>query len=497
MKTVRKKSFLLFLAAVLAALCLALLLAACDKAELPSPSSPVPVYDIDLAYDGGSTAQLKEEILFTNNTGDTLTDISLHLYPNAFSEGASSPPYFAADRNKFFYNGESFGKIEISCVELNRKTSEYEICGTDNTILRIPYKPKAGETVTLSVTATLTLPACNARFGVTESTVNFTGFYPVLCHYENGTPRTEGYTAAGDPFFSDISSFYVTADVPEKFMAAASGEVTEHSVTDGKQRLEITAENVRDFALVLSEDFEVHTDSAALPSGDVKINYFCLSDKEAKDTLTLAADALRVFSDAFGEYPYSSFTVVQAPMGAGGMEFGTLVTVDPSVADRTEYERTVVHETAHQWWFGLVGSDQLNSPWMDEGLTEFSTAYYFRRTGDKTSYDELVSSAAAYYALYERMPSEIGFDSAMNRPLSSYLTNGEYVAVTYCKGLLLFDTLLTLAGENTMLRALAEYCSSNAYSVASQKDLSAAFERAGFAAAGIIDSFTSGTVVLS
>ena len=261
--------------------------------------------------------------------------------------------------------------------------------------------------------------------------------------------------------------------------------------------MEITAENVRDFALVLSEDFEVHTGSAALPSGDVRVNCFCLSDNDAEDTLALAADALRVFSDAFGEYPYSAFTVVQAPMGAGGMEFGTLVTVDPSVADRTEYERTVVHETAHQWWFGLVGSDQLNSPWLDEGLTEFSTAYYFRRTGDNTSYGELVSSAAAYYAVYERMPSEIGFDSAMNRHLSSYLTNGEYVAVTYCKGLLLFDTLLTLAGEDTMLRALAEYCSSNAYSVASQADLSAAFERAGFAAAGIIDSFTSGTVVLS
>lgn len=101
MKTARKKSFFFLVAAGLAALCLALLLVACDKAELPSPSSPVPVYDIDLTYDGGVTAQLKEEILFTNNTDDTLTDISLHLYPNAFAEGASSPPYFAADRDKF------------------------------------------------------------------------------------------------------------------------------------------------------------------------------------------------------------------------------------------------------------------------------------------------------------------------------------------------------------------------------------------------------------
>lgn len=494
----RRISRIFALSAALAlAAVLAVLLAACDNPSLPAPDSPVPVYDIDITYDGERKVTLQQEVLYTNDTGDSLDKLAFHLYANAFSEGATSPPYFASDRENFYYDGESFGKIEISSVGLNRKTADYAIGGTDGEVLEVECALAQGDTVTVSLCATLTLPECNSRFGITESTINLTGFYPVLCAYEDGDWRTDGYTAAGDPFFSEVSSYYVTATVPSRYTPACSGEVTSCEESDGVSRVEMTAENVRDFALFLSSDFACETAEASLPSGEVTVRYFYVSDDLATETATAAADALEFFSDAFGAYPYASFTVVQAPVGAGGMEYGSLVAVDPSVTDRTEYLRTLVHETAHQWWFGAVGSDQLNSPWLDEGLTEFSTAYYFLKNGDGESYRELLSSARSYYDVYAKMPAEIGFDPTMDRHLSTYISNGEYVAVTYCKGLLLFDTLFALAGEKKFVEAMRVYFADNLFSTASGDDLAAAFEKAGFNAAGIIDSFVTGTAVIA
>lgn len=496
-RLIESKRFFIFAAAIVAAVLLAVCLVACDNPSLPSPSSPVPVYDMNLTFDGDREVTLQEEILYTNDTGDTLTTLAFHLYPNAFAEDAKNPPYFAADRENFYYNGESFGCIEISSVELNRKTSDFVTNGTDDEILEVACALSDGETATVSITATLTLPECNARFGITESTVNLTGFYPVLCMYEDGAWRTDGYTAAGDPFYSETSSFYVTANIPADYVVACSGEVTSNEVKDDFKCVEITAENVRDFAMFLSRDFACETTAVALPSGEVNVEYYHVSDDSAKDTTALAADALKVFSDTFGAYPYSSFKVVQAPVGAGGMEYGALVAIDPSVTDATEYARTVVHETAHQWWFGAVGSDQLNSPWLDEGLTEFSTAYYFLKKGEKTTYTELTTAAQTYYGVYARMPAEVGFNPVMNRHLSSYISNGEYVAVTYCKGLLLFDALLSLAGEAKFETALRNYFADNLFSVATEQNLADAFEQAGFDAKGIIESFVSGAAIVN
>ena len=474
--------------AVIAAVLVLPALVACDS-PLPAYEAECDFYDITLDYDGERTVTLKETVVTKNRTGDALESLAFHLYPNAFSEQAETPPYFAADRDEFFPNGESFGGIEVLSVEIDRQSADFVISGESDTVLEVPCDMENGASARVSIDAVVTLPECDARFGVTESSVNLTGFYPVLCVYENGAWRTDGYTAAGDPFFSQIASYAVRATLPESFSVACSGSFAE-STDGGRKVVGITAERVRDFAMCLSEDFSSIADTVTVGGRDVELRYCYLDDDAPADTLNLAADALSFFSRTFGDYPYDTFSMAQAPVGAGGMEYGAFVVIDPDLASREEHERTVVHETAHQWWFGVVGSDQLFCPWLDEGLTEFTTAYYFLNSGDREEYSAAVRSASEYYAVYANMPEAVGFDGRMNRHLSTYLSTGEYVAVTYCKGLVLFDTVFSLCGKEKTEAALRNYFSANAFGIARPQELKAAFSAAGADVGSVIDGFT-------
>lgn len=474
-----------------AAACVVLLAAlvcccSCDR-PLPSPNTPVPVYDLDITFDGENTILLREELLFTNRTGESLSDLSLRLYANAYAEGGVC--CLPEEKEDVYYNGESFGGIEVYNVEIDGSSAESEI-SADGGILSVACRLDEGDTATLTLNARITLPECNARFGVTQSgTVNLTAFYPVLCAHRNGEWREDAYAPVGDPFLSDISSFYVTLDAPAEYVAAASGEVTSSSLRGTERHTEITAENVRDFALFLSPDFEVYVTSAQADGEDVRVAYYHTGDGNAARTARLAADALEFFSSEFGAYPYPSFTLVTAEVGAGGMEYGALAAVDPSVTDEQERAITVVHETAHQWWFGVVGSDQLNAPWQDEGLTEFSAIFFFLSRGDEDVYRSSVVSAKACLASYLALPTEIGFDPNMRRHLSTYVSVGEYVAVTYCKGLLLFDALYALVGDDGMSEALTVYFSENAFSVADAEDIISAFTAVHSGAAAVFGEY--------
>lgn len=484
----------LLFAALLVAVVVCTTLAACDKTPVPTPLDTATVYDMRLEYDGGRTATLNVDVLYCNTTGQTLDDIRFHLYPNAFSEGSPNPPYNETDKSEFFYNGESFGKIDVLSVKIDRTSANFEF-NDSKQILSVPCEIGIGAFVSVSFECMLTLPECISRFGVTPDSVNLTGFYPSLCVFENGAWREDAYTSVGDPFYSETASYYVTATFPDEYVFASSGTRTETSAADGKTTVAVQAENVRDFAICLSRNFT--SDFAEFETGGrtVRVEYCFLDDDAPEQTLALAVQAVRTFSDTFGAYPYPALTVVQSPLNAGGMEYGAFVIVAPS-DDRSVYEQTVVHEIAHQWWFGVVGSDQINCAWLDEGLTEFCTAYFYLLNGDEKFYSQAATACRDYYARYERLPQEIGFDGRMSRPLDGFIAEGEYVAVTYMKGFLLFDALLQVAGKDRFDDALADYFAANAYAIATPDDLIAAFERNGVLAGGIVNSFVDDKAVI-
>ena len=465
------KAPIYILLATLTVIASVLLLFACNKQE---QIDTTPCYEITAELDGNSL-NVYQEVLYVAPAD--VDGIVFNIYANAFKNGA----------------------IDISSAQINRKTVDYEIYGDDSTLLKLPYSARKGQNLNISFEYTVTLPKSDTRLGLTSRGIySLACFYPVVARYENGY-REDCYNSFGDPFFHDISSFYVNLTVDKDFDIACSGEITDTRLVtiDGveKKTVEIEAEYIRDFAMSIGKLNGI-SDKVNIDGKDVEVRYFYIEDPYPAITLERIVSSLTVFSNAFGNYPYSSFTVAQSNLSdAGGMEYGSFVTVSFSNS-REDYLDTVTHETAHQWWYNSVGNDQINSAWLDEGLAEFCTYYYHYLKGDRTKFTEKMTSIARSYSAFSAHKNDVGFDGSMNRPLSSYLTDGEYVAVSYFKGAMLFNTLRELVGDNRFQSAMQRYFKDNFNGVADSASLISAFKAQGYDASGIVNGFINDTVLM-
>ena len=143
---------------------------------------------------------------------------------------------------------------------------------------------------------------------------------------------------------------------------------------------------------------------------------------------------------------------------------------------------TIVHENAHQWWYAMVGSDQLNSAWQDEGLAEYSSLMFFETHPDYNfTRLGIVGSATkayrAYFSVYNQIFGEA--NTAMNRHISEFDSDYEYANIAYNKGLILFDMLRQSIGDEKFTSALKDYFNGNLYSIAPCENLYASFLKYG------------------
>jgi aminopeptidase N len=179
------------------------------------------------------------------------------------------------------------------------------------------------------------------------------------------------------------------------------------------------------------------------------------------------------------------------------MEYTALEMISDSLSHEDNIY-TIAHETAHQWWYEMVGSDQINCGWQDEGLAEASCvlffentpSYGFTRTGIIGS---ATKSYRAFYSVYSQIFGDA--DTTMNRSLSDFESEYEYTNIAYNKGLILFDTLKNTLGEEKFLSALKSYYSQNLYKIASYEDIISAFLAFGDCE-GLFNSFIQGKIVL-
>lgn len=422
-------------------------------------------YDLSLKIDENNVLYAKQEVLYTAPAN--LDRLVFHVYPNAIAK-----------------NGDT-DAFEVLDIQINRQSVDFEIYGATRTLLQCFCSLQKGDVCTVYLEYRFAIPHSNDRLGITESgTMNIACFYPAVAVYENGW-REDEYCSLGDPFFSDSASFYASVQCNENLSVASSGFVEETSTENGLTTWNIEAENVRDFAMCIGR-FE----KASATANGVNINYFYVEDDNANGTMERISNSISTFSKAFGEYPYSHFTLAQSDLsGGGGMEYGSFAVVCKT-ADKNEYLDSITHEIAHQWWYNSVGNDQLNSPWLDEGLSEFCTFYYHFLTGDRLTFTSAMADVERNYNQFYKY-KHLGFDSNMNRHLSSYVSQGEYVAVVYCKGAMLFYTLRNLVGDDNFCKALRCYYENNKFDIATQSDLCSAFKSQGFDVENLVSNYVA------
>ena len=454
-------------------------LTSCSKNELNKVSKHLTTYAISAELDENMQISGTEKIVFVNSTGDALDHLCFHLYPRAFREGATVKPYTTLTEATCFPKGVSFGDISIVKVKVNGEIKTAELVGFDDDILKVDFgfrlAPK--KTIEIVIDFVINIPNSTHRFGWFGSNINLGNWYPVVCKYANGSFEMTPYYATGDPFFSDIANYAVEFVFPAKYKLCSTGEIN-LSKNNEKNTAKISARAVRDFAMCLSSNAEIKTENA----GSTKIFYMGYSeDKNTEKYLKIAKEALEYFNELFGKYPYSTLTVAKTPFVYGGMEYPNIVFISDAVDDEDEYLKVIVHEIAHQWWYGVVGNDEVNEAWLDETLAEYSTALFFDKfSGYGIKYEEFVADALSSYLLYVDVISTLRGDvnTKMNLPVNEYQNDYEYSYMVYVKGVIMFDSLSQIVGKKKIVQGLKKYYAENKFKIADKSKFFKAFKDA-------------------
>lgn len=462
-------------------------LAACA----PQNDEQSSIYRITAQYDGGNALTGRVELDYFNDTDNALDSLCFNLWGNAYRQGAQYAPVSAEMNAQAYYNGESYGGMTIT----DAAGGQWQVRGEDENILEIalesPIYPDERAQVTINYN--LTLADVNHRTGVTENTVNLGNFFPILCAYGQSGWLEYTYCATGDPFVSDVADYEVQLTVPESFKVAAGAQLCGSAESGGAVTYTYRMQNARDCAFVLSEQFE----EISREVNGVEVKYYYYNDEQAQVVLGAAANSLEYFSQTFGAYPYHTYTVVQTGFCQGGMEYPALSMISDECEGQTAIY-TAVHETAHQWWYAAVGSDQYAHGWQDEGLAEYCSLMFFEYAPQYgvTSAGLLGTATKAYRAYFSVYNQIFGkADTTMTRSLGDFASDYEYANIAYNKALIMFETLRTSMGDEKFFAALKKYFGENKFALAKPENLIAAFDSL-YDVEGMIAGFVEGKTVI-
>lgn len=484
-----KKAFAVFFA-------FCLLLSSLTLFSACKTSSALSSYAIVAEYEP-ETGVLKGKLDFSyiNDTDNEISVLPFNLFGNAYRKDATYEPVSSVYRAAAYYAGESYGEMTIEGVT---GCERFEVGGADCNILYVyliaPVYPD--ERAEISISFVLTLAKVEHRTGITEKIVNLGNFYPVLCAYDKGKGFYECvYYPDGDPFYSECADYTVELTLPAGYVAFASAAARPTKKED-KTAYRFTLSSARDFVVCVAKEGTVN--SAMATAGKTNVRYVYYEDSAPQKTLELACEALNWFSGTFGEYPYADYTVLETGFCYGGMEYPGMVFVSDGLS-REKYLYTVVHETAHQWWYGMVGNNQSEYAWMDEGLAEYSSALFYDAHPDYGVTSENIVNTAltgykAYYSIYNQIFGEN--DTRMSRNLGTFVSEYEYVNLTYNKGILLFDALRKGIGDARFFSGLKTYCGEYKFRIAEPSDMISCFRKTGVDVEGLFDGFTEGKAVI-
>ena len=399
---------------------------------------------------------------YENVTGDTLYELLFHLPPNAY-QSASAPG--AGESSDSYKSGFNKGGIIVSSVSVNGSLAYFTL-SDDGLLLTVPFVKELlpGEQTELNIEFVVDVPERDGRFGKTELGYQLGNFLPILAVYQDGSWMKDSYAPIGDPYYSEVADYRVALRYPADYSLATTGAVTK-TETNGADRVSyIAATQVREFACMLGLSMQ--------HAAETEIHSYALSDGSAVRGAAIAKSVLNTLSPILGNYPYSTLTVAQADMAYAGMEYPNLLMVQRELylpGRELELELTIAHEILHQWFYGLIGSDQYNAPWLDEALTGYISLVYFEQAGNTAAYDALKTRY-----LVERAKLGGQIDGA----LSSYTAEDAYVNAAYWRGAAMYAALREKIGDEAFFNGLRAYIKDNSYGIATKADVVRAFEEA-------------------
>jgi hypothetical protein len=419
------------------------------------------VYHISLTIPEKLTEPLtgSMEVRYFNQESHPLEEIYFRLFPNYYT-----------------------GFLSVEDIEVDGQSVE-PLLESHQTALRVdlaqPLTPGGSAIVKMEFVLQLpeTMSGNYGLLGYFDDVLVLDTFYPMIPAYDQNGWYVHYPYKNGDLTYTDASFYLVEISAPDDFILASSGSVVEKSVYDGQQCLLIASGPARDFYLAGSPEFEVLTNQV----NGIIINSYALAGSSTMQELALnfSGQALHIFNDLFGGYPYQEFDVISSPMQALGIEYPGISGIflglyeengsTHGVENRIMLETVIAHEVGHQWFYNLVGNNQQSEPWVDEALTQYITYQYIVQQYGKGAGSGLVQNWKDRWEEVESEKVPIGL-------VAGDYGDNAYSPIVYGRGPLFYLQLEEQLGEEALLRALKNYAHEYSWKVANTEDLRASLE---------------------
>jgi hypothetical protein len=394
----------------------------------------------------------KEQVRYTNTENVPLSEVRLRLFPNILG-----------------------GSMTISAVLVDGKpiVPAYSL---ENSLMSVPFTTplQPGQNVTLSMEFTEVVPdSVDLNYGVlayADGVLALAHSYPMIAVYNEAGWNAEIPPQSGDVTFADMLFFTVKVSAPKNVTLVAVGREVSRTEQGQTQVVTYAAGPVRDFYLTASADYAVSSQKV----GETVVNFYAAASQQngARAGLATAVKAIQDYSARYAPYPYTELDIVSTPTLALGIEYPGMIAITSRILepDHPYLEGTVAHEVGHQWFYNLVGNDQLDDPWLDESLTQFVTLQYFG--------DEYGPQGAAGYreSLTSRWQSVNSALIPIGKPVAGY-TETEYSAIIYGRGGLFFEALKKEIGGEAFDAFMRDYTVTYSWGIATPDGLKSLAEK--------------------
>ncbi|NLJ78906.1 MAG: M1 family metallopeptidase [Tissierellia bacterium] len=420
-------------------------------------------YRIEVDFDPMDRSYTADQtVVYMNNTGRALDEVYFHIYPNAYSNIETAPVLF--DMANISREQYRTGYVWIEEIRVDGEKVDFTIEGEGNTILkiesRVPIESNGKANIDLKYR--IGLPRNIDRFGYGDGVFNFGNWYPIACVYDDKGWNLDPYYSIGDPFYSDIGNYDITIRVPKDMVIAATGKIASRKARGDSWVYTIESKLTRDFAWAASPHFSI--EELEIGGTTIKL-YFMEDSSDMVDSdmvdfaLQVGADSLEIFNRCFGKYPYSQYSIVLTEFPTG-MEYPNMVFINKDYLNqdyKATLEQVIVHETAHQWWYGIVGNDQIDEAWLDEALTSYSEVIYMaNKYGEPRAMDYYTYNFQIPYEQYSEYSIE---DGAINKPLDQFENWKDYGFLVYIKGAVFINSIGEDFGTEVLYDILNRYYS--------------------------------------
>lgn len=464
-------------------------------------------YTITVSLDDvANTLTCNESIIYINNSPDELKELYFHLWPNAYKNNSTALcKQMMRDGNLSLYKAtpQERGYINQLAFNVNGQPVKWQLDSVNIDICKLVlnFPLKTGDSIIITTPFFVKIPDAKfSRLGHVGQSYMITQWYPKPAVYDVNGWHPLPYLNQGE-FYSEFGAFDVTITVPENYVVAATGNLqtaseklfienkiqeTKSTTTnflndfppssDTTKTIRYTLADIHDFAWFADKRFHVAMKTVTLANSDKTVNcyaYYTGSQPELwKKAPDYIADAVYNYSKWIGDYAYETCTAIDGTISAGGgMEYPTITNIG-KVQGATMLDNVIAHEVGHNWFYGMLGSNERDHAWMDEGINSYYEERYMT-----LKYSNDKNYLATYLGIKPAITNAFGFTDFTNENLNQFgylftarqnndqplslvsenFSTLNYGMCVYTKTSLIFQYLNNYLGDSTFDAAMQSY----------------------------------------